>query len=178
MVLTREEEARLLADYSNIVWKIVNRFCAGKSSAIFDRDDLHQEGMILLINHMKNAKTHDELKRFQTMDLVNVMTRYVLKSQAVRLDANRTSTAKQTLSNLSGTVCYESISLAANEEDRDALIDFDAFVETLTPKQRDIILLKRKGYSNAEIARMRNICDQSVGETIKRAYRAYAEFAA
>lgn len=180
MVLTREEEKELLADYHKIAWKIVNRFCSGgHSNGVFDRDDLYQECMIVLIKHMQDAKCKEELRRFQTMDLVNVMTRCVLGSQAVRLDINRTDKAKKTLNSLKGTVCYDDMRVEdLNQENRDTYIDFEMFVDTLPQRQREIILLKGKGYNNTEIAKLQNITPQSVGEFISRAQRAYHRYAA
>lgn len=179
MVLTWDEEQRLLEDYSKIVWKIVRRFCGGKRSSIFEPEDLYQEGMIVLIHHMKQAKTREELRKFQSMEIVNVLTRYVLGAQAVSLDVNRTSTAKKTLNNMSGTVCYdEQLTLAAPCEDEDVLIDFDAFMDTLPKAQQEILRLKKQGLNNKEVAARRNITAQAVSQAVRRAHQAYAAFAA
>ena len=178
MMLTREEETKLLNDYDKIVWKMVNRFCGSNKSSIFTKDDLYQECMIVLIRHMQNCKTYEELRRIQTMELVNVMTRYVLSSQAAHLDVNRTSEVKKILQGMAGSVSYDSLVIASSGEDAVEIMDYENFVSTLTPLQKRIVRLKEDGYTNRQVSRMLGVSDQSVSEALKRARTRYDQYMA
>ena len=55
--LSPEEEENILNKYSLICWKVVNRFVKQRKSSIFDKDDLYQECMLVLVRHMQRCKT-------------------------------------------------------------------------------------------------------------------------
>lgn len=179
--LSPEEEKNILTKYSLICWKVVNRFAKQRKSSIFDKDDLYQECMLVLVRHMQRCKTREEMDRIQTMELVNVMTRYVLGSQAVWLDVNRTDKARQTLQGLKG-----SISLDAGDDvvptsfDVDDRLDFERFLSSLSEKQRSIILARIRGENNKEIASRLGCTPQAVGDIVRRVrghYQAYMKAA-
>lgn len=175
--ITPEEEKNILNKYSLICWKVVSRFAKQRKSSIFDKDDLYQECMLVLVKHMQRCKSREEMDRIQTMDLVNVMTRYVLGSQAVWLDVNRTDKARQTLQGLKGSISLDAGDVVVpTTVDVDDRIDFERFLSSLSEKQRSIILARIRGESNKEIASRIGCAPQAVTEIVRRVrshYRAY-----
>jgi DNA-directed RNA polymerase specialized sigma24 family protein len=144
---------------------------------MFTDEDLYQECMIVLIEHMHKCQSREELMRFQTMDLVNAMTRFVLKNQAVWLDCNRTDRVKKTLNSLETTVCFDKLSLASSDEDQDLIIDLDRFMSGLKQKEREIMEMKKAGYSDSSIARIRkDITSQAVGQLVRRTHKAFKKY--
>lgn len=177
MVLTPQEESKLLNDYSKISWKMVNRFCGNRKSSIFAPEDLYQECMLVLVKHMQACETVSGLRNIQTMDLVKAMSQYVLRCQAVHV-SDRTDRMKETLQSLRGSVPIDTLfDVRSIDDDQDAVIDFERFIDTLTPVQQEVIRLKSSGYSNKQIAEKRNCTTQGVTDIIRRTHKAYLKYA-
>lgn len=182
MVLSVQEENRILEKYSMISWKIVHRFASGKASAIFDKDDLYQECMIVLLKHKSKCSTKEEMNNIQAMDLVNALTRYVLKAQCVKLDSNRTDSVKRILESMPSTVNIENIrSLAAlhssrNEDDAISMIDLTLFLDTVTPFERDVIDMKLAGHKSKEVAAALGVSGAYITQTLHRIKEKYSRY--
>lgn len=179
IVLSQIEENKLLSDYSRIAWKLVHRFSRGKASSVFSKEDLYQECMLVLVKHMNKCETKEQLRRIQTMNLVNAMVRFVLRGQAIRLDPNRTDKVKITLSELKSSVpISQLIDLddGATEDDIIARIDFERFFETLPEDHRCAIKQMSQGFKQREIGQHMGKTQQWaqwVRKTTREKYDAY-----
>lgn len=179
IVLTPQEEEQLLADYSRVAWKLVHRFSDGRHSSVFSQEDLYQECMLVLIKHMQKCETKEDLRHFHVMEMINAMTRFVLKGQAVRLDPNRTNKVKQTLQSLKGTVSISDVAGLqdlTSEDDWIAMIDFGRYLDTLTPCEKDFVLLTKCGYRQVETSQKLGKSRQwgwYMKDSTKRKYDAY-----
>lgn len=179
VVLSEQEESRLISAYSNIVWSLVHRFSDGKTSSVFSQEDLYQECMLVLVKHMRKCETKEQLRRFQTMDLVNAMTRYVLRCQAVRLDCNRTDQARGILAAMQSTQPFDAlinIDDPQTEDDIIARMDYESFIKTLSEEHREALKLISEGYRQWEIGEMMGKTQQWarwVRKDTKRKYDAF-----
>lgn len=183
--LSSQEEARLLRDYEKIAWKMVHQFSSGRGSSIFSKEDLYQECMLVLVKHMQKCETLQDLRRIQTMNLVNAMTRYVLKNQAVRLDHNRTDQAKRIIENCPKRVSIDEAVefLYGGPESIEDLIEnitLEQFVENckLRPMEKISVMESQKGLNVVEIAEIYNKPHQTVSYALKSAKKKYDEFVA
>lgn len=181
VVLTPQEEAKLMDDYSKICWKLVHRFSQNKGSSIFDMDDLYQECMLALVKHMHKCEEKSQLRRIQIMDLVNAMARFVLKNQVVRLDANRTDKIKQILANVAKK---QSVDLLKEDDlckdPIEALIsrmDYELFEAVLSPMEREVLRKRGEGFKGREIASALGCSHQCVFGCMSRAKHKYEAFA-
>lgn len=183
VTLTPMEEEKILSDYSEIAWKMVHRFSDGKGSSIFSQEDLHQECMLVLIQHMYKCETKEDLKRFHPVNLVNAMTRFVLKNQIIRLDHNRTDQSRQILNSCPQKAPLEDAATVAAKDDIDQLIEGIAFEQFLNSKmvrpfERTALLKMKDGYQFVEIAEETGKKYQVVQYAIKSARNKYAKFIA
>ena len=90
MQMSQEQEEQFLMNYSDAVWKIVNLFRSGMKNGTSD-EDLHQEGMIVLMAHARKAKDEEELRIFPRMEIKNAICRYLMKQEVVNYPKTRTS---------------------------------------------------------------------------------------
>lgn len=185
VVLTPAEEAKLLNDYSRIAWKLVHRFSDGRFSTIFSQEDLYQECMLVLIKHMKKCDEKYQLLRIQTMELVNAMTRFVLKNQVVKLDCNRTDQARRIIDSCAKRTRFDELVCIGEpiESSIDELLEeitLEQFFEksNLRPIEKTAMLKKRDGYRVGEIAEMTGQSHQVVAYAVKSARKKYDEFVA
>ena len=185
VVLTHEEESKLLADYSRISWKLVHQFSGGCGSSIFSKEDLYQECMMVLVKHMNKCETKEQLRRIQSMDLINAMTRFVLKNQAVKLDSNRTDQIKKILEE-----CARSVTLSKAEhlaytgsDSIDYLIEEITLESFLAQKsvrsiEKMVVELTHDGLSVVEIAKESGKSHQVISYALKKARRKYEKYIA
>ena len=183
IVLSRIEEEKLLSDYSRIAWKLVHRFSDGRGSSIFSQEDLYQECMLVLVKHMNKCETKKELRFIQTMDLINAMTRFVLKNQVVRIDHNRTDQTKQILAGAAKKVALTCMEDALYHDFENELIEkitFDQFIDQkiLRPLEKMTLLKMQEGYTVEEISRESGRSHQTVSYARKSAKKKYDEFVA
>lgn len=183
VVLSQIEEQELLKDYDKIVWRLVHRYSDGNGSSRFTQEDLYQECMLVLLKHMNKCETKEELRSIQVMDLVNAMTRFVLRNQAVKLDANRTSEFKTIMGN-----CARNVNLTEAESEAlqggdpyDTVVEnvaFEQFLDRvdLRDLDKEVLGLLRDGYRVKEVARMVGRSHQVVSYAVKRAKRKYESF--
>lgn len=185
VVLSEMEEKRLLDDYSNVAWKLVHRFSDGKISSLFSQEDLYQECMLVLLKHMNNCETKEELRSFHPMNLINAMSRYVLRNQAVKLDSNRTAEMSVGLENCAKNVPLSDLDIMIRRIDDpyDEIIEeitFEQFMESKTVKDADkeILSMLKDGYRVGEIADMTGRSHQVVSYSVRKAKRKYDAFVA
>ena len=182
IVLTAQELSALMDDYNMIAWSVTRRFVGTKTSSLFDIEDLHQECMLVLVKHMQSCETKAQLRQIQTMELVNAMTRYVLKTQTVRLDHNRTDQAKRILDSAPRRTSYENLEelTMIGRNPVDDLIDvlcFESFVQAeCTPTEQQIVSMRRDGASYTEISRRRNVSPQSIHKSVHRVADRYRKY--
>lgn len=186
LVLSQAEEERLVAEYSKIAWKFVHRFADGKGSSIFSPEDLYQECMVVLIAHRNRCETREQLKRIQTMEIVNAMCRFVLRNQALRLDANRTNQIKRILGSCAKKVALEkaehlaydgtaSLDMVVEETALEQFVENDAKLGEL---ERIAVQKKREGRTVGEIAEFTGRSHQMVSHALKTARKKYDRFIA
>lgn len=181
VVLSHAEESKLLENYSKIAWRLVHRFSDGKFSSIFSQEDLYQECMLVLIKHMRRCEDEKELYRFHAMDMINAMTRYVLRSQPVHVDPNRTDRMRVTLSGMQTTRQIDSLvdlPASANEDDIITMIDFERFLEMLSNSHREALKKMSAGYPQHEIGTDMGKTQQWARWVRKDAKRKYDEYMA
>ena len=185
VVLTPQEEARLLSDYSKIAWKLVHRYSDGRSSSLFSQEDLYQECMLVFVKHMQKCEDKSQLRRIQTMDLINAMTRFLLKNQALKLDANRTDQTRRILDTCAKKACLDELTgmydFAADSIDEvieDAT--FEQFLKrTKTrPLERTVMQKRKEGYKVSEIAQMTGRSHQVISYILKSTKKKYDNFVA
>ena len=185
VVLSQIEESKLLSDYSRIAWKLVHQFSDNRASSIFSQEDLYQECMIVLIKHMQKCESKEQLRRIQSMDLINAMTRFVLKNQAVKLDCNRTDQAKRILQNTARKVTLSKAEDIAysGQESIDYLIEeitLESFLEqkTVRDMEREVVNRIKDGLTVMEIAEELGQSHQVVSYALKNARKKYEKYVA
>ena len=183
IVLSPIEEEKLLSRYSKVAWSLVHRFAGGRSSSVFSKEDLYQECMLTFVKHMRRCETKEELTSISMMNLVNVMTRFVLKNQVLKIDHNRTDQIKEILERAGKKVpltCMEDAMYRDFEDEIIEKITFDQFLDSddLRPIERIAMEQTRRGYSNEEIAQETGRSHQVVSYAKKSARKKYADFVA
>ena len=183
VVLTEREEKNLLSEYSKIAWKLVHRFADGRASSIFTQEDLYQECMLVLVKHMRKCETKQQLKNIQAMDLVNAMTRFVLKNQAVRLDCNRTNEVKRIIETCARKTCLSEAEALPYDglSSIEAVIEkvaFEQFLDktSVRPVEAEAMTKRMEGHTVCEIAEMTGRSHQVISYALKTGKRKYDEF--
>ena len=185
IVLTPEEELRVLEDYSRIAWAFVHRFSDGRGSSLFTQEDLHQECMLVFVRHMAKCERKEELMRFNPMDFINAMTRYVLKNQAVRLDPNRTANFASTISRVPQTLPLDDVQYVANRqtdpiEEIIERVTLEQFVSqpNIRELERDAIRAMSAGCKVKEAAKRLGKSHQVISYALHTAKKKYSDFVA
>ena len=181
VVLSQIEEEKLLKDYSRISWGLVHRFSDGKGSSVFSQEDLYQECMLALVKHMKKCETKEELRHFHPVNLINAMTRFVLRGQTVRVDHNRTNKIRQIVESAPKKVSLSEVESLSNPQSEDDLIrrmDFERFMSSLPQLQRETLSLLGMGYTQTEAADSIGRAQSWVAASRKDAKRKYDAYLA
>ena len=61
LTLSESKKEEVMSNYSRIAWRTVHRYRKTKRLTREDMQDLHQECMVKLIEHMNKCETEDEL---------------------------------------------------------------------------------------------------------------------
>ncbi len=182
LVLSESKKEEVMSNYSRIAWRTVHRYRRTKRLSREDTEDLHQECMVKLIEHLRKCESEEDLYSLQIMDLVNAMTKYMMRGC--------TFTGTQSTEDFRKLIAAqpESVSMCelfdsdmANqsngfEDDIIAKIDMELFLKTLTDKQREILTAKLMGYKDVDIARKDCVSRKAVCTHNKAIRRRYERF--
>jgi len=183
LTLSESKKEEVMSNYSRIAWRTVHRYRKTKRLTREDMQDLHQECMVKLIEHMNKCETEDELTSLQIMDLVNAMTKYMM-SGCTFTGTRSTEDFRKLVSVQPETTPLSELfdSELVNQETssfEDGVImkiDMERFLQLLTEKQRCIFNDKLLGYRNAEIARKENIHKMTINGQISAIRNKYNKF--
>ena len=179
MVLTAAEKEKYCKKYSLVLWKTVHHFKKRIATDVANKEDLYQECVVVLLDHASNARNLSELHRIPIRDMINAMCRYILGNQAVSYPTTRTSDFSRTLKRASGSVELSVLDREITDCSIDEilqLIDFEAFAKSLTDEESSILTLKRKNYTNREVARTLGSTDVIVTRRLKRMRHIYEAY--
>lgn len=173
-VLSEEKRSEIISNYSNIAWKTVHRFSKGRVASEQDREDLHQECMIVLLRHLNMCQSDQDVYRFQAMDMVNAMARYTLG--LTKFSNPRTTEAyRELIERQPETVPYCTLlnepGRGSFEDSAITMIDFERMCESLTEKQKGVVIRKLTGSRNREIAKEDGVPEACVSKVLKRVRR-------
>lgn len=176
MQVSREREEQYLREQSRAVWKIVNTFRMGMKYQTSD-EDLYQEGMIVLINHLRQAKDEQELKKFPTMDIKNAICRFLMKQEVVSFPKTRTTDYRKVVTSTRRTPieCAIHIKHPDGEDIWIDQIDFESYLETIPERSRDMLLAKLSGEKPTEIAKRFNVTPGAVTHSIQKTITRYLQ---
>lgn len=172
MRYTKQQEEQYLKNNSKAVWKIVNRF---HSTSI--EDDLYQEGMMALLEHLRSAKNEEELMKFPTMSIKNAVCRCIMSHEPVSIPSTRTTDYSKTVSRFSRISFADWMSFMADPmSDEDIWIeriDMRSFIDRLSERDRDMILSKASGSQTTELAKKYGITPGAVTHVVQRQMKRY-----
>lgn len=177
MVLSQQEETRLIEKYDKLVWNTVHKFKRRMASSHDNKDDLYQEAVMVLLNHIRSSKTEEELCRIPIRDMINAMCRYVMGEQVVTIP-KRTCAFKASIENVAKAADYTE--LDQDDRYRDSTIDeamdvmvFNDFIKSLNQMERRIVEMKQNGLTNREVSVAIGVTDVVISRAIKRIKKAY-----
>lgn len=172
MVLSMQEEERIIEKYDKVIWSTVHRFKRRMTIQHDNKDDLHQEAVMVMLKHIRTCNTQDEISKIPIRDMINAMCRHVLGEQVVSVP-KRTTTFSKTISTVAKASDYSELTI--DDKYCDMSIDdvmtkviFDAFCCHLSDAERRIVDLKMNGYSNREISRMIGVTDVYITRALKK----------
>ena len=183
MKLNAIQEQEMIERFDRVVWRIVHRFMnRAQLGRTCTKDDLYQEGVIILLNHIRKAKDEAELRKLPVMDMWNAMSRLVLGDQPVKYPSTRTSDFRKIMSQLSETIEYselENVDIHDRDiEEAEALTDMKIFADTLNALDRSIVLLRMKGMSRVEVSKYLHIPNAKTTRRLKEIKIKYLSFIA
>lgn len=202
MVLSYEEELKIVKNYEQIAWRTVRRFMKS-GTVLCDLEDLHSECMVVLIEHLRSVKRKEDIYRLQVMDLVNAMSRYLMKKQMLSVGVRTTSMhklidamPKSTTMDVAATrgevkmVSREPIRVNFTEsevyysgliEDTvPTIIDYRDFCDGLDEREKFILKQRQEGNFDKEIAVKLGVSPRRVGaiaDRVRDRYKKYIDVA-
>ena len=177
------QEQEMILRFDRVVWTVVHRFAnRAQLGRTVTKDDLHQEGLIVLLKHIRTANDECELKELPLMDMWNAMTRLVISDQPISYPKTRTSDFTKIMEELGDTVDYSELENQEiheyGVEEVEARMNMELFAKTLKKLKREIFLLRMKGTSQVDIAHKLGLSNAKVTRELKAIRHMYAEFAA
>ena len=170
MRYSEQQEEQYLNEHSKAVWKIVNSFQSAAKYHV-SLEDLYQEGMIVLLGHLRKSRNEEELSWFPTLSIKNAICRFLLGQEAVSYPKTRTTDYARVVRK-TRRVPYEmivsSLDLPSAESEWIEHIDMKDFISRLPEKQRDWILKRVEGYPASEIAREYGVTAGAITHSVKR----------
>jgi RNA polymerase sigma factor (sigma-70 family) len=176
MQMSQEQEEQFLMNYSDAVWKIVNLFRSGMKNGTSD-EDLHQEGMIVLMAHARKAKNEEELRIFPRMEIKNAICRYLMKQEVVNYPKTRTSDYTKVVratkrEPLEAAFCI----LSEDNEDKWIYsIDMNEYLKTIPEKARDVFMAKLSGEKTTEIAKRLGLTPGAVTHSVQKTLKRFLQ---
>lgn len=183
LVLSESKKEEVMSNYSRIAWRTVHRYRRTKRLSREDTEDLHQECMVKLIEHFNKCESEDDLYSLQIMNLVNAMTKYMMRgctftgTQSTEdfrklIDAQPEAVSLSDL--FDSELTYQS--RLSIEDNIISKIDMELFLKTLTDKQREVLTAKLQGYKDVDIARRDHVSRKAVCTHNKAIRRRYEKF--
>ena len=181
MVLSKVQEEALVKKYDRLVWYIVHRFKRRNNSKLANEEDLYQECMLVLIQHLRSTESLENYNP-PIRDMINAMCRYTLGEQVVFVP-KRTSDYTDRINTVYKAVDYSFVDL--DEDKRENTTEnvvmhmfFRDFISSLSGQDLEIVRLKLDGYRNREVAQKLGISDVNVTRKLKRIRVQYDLYAA
>lgn len=183
LTLSESKKEEVMSNYSRIAWRTVHRYRKTKRLTREDMQDLHQECMVKLIEHMNKCETEEELTSLQIMDLVNAMSKYMMSGCTFTgtrstEDFRKLVSAQPETMPLSELFDSELVNQAADSFEDSVImkIDMERFLPLLTEKQRIILMDKLLGYRDVDIARRESVSKKQICAQKKAIRRKYDRF--
>lgn len=183
MKLTAIQEQEMIERFDRVVWHIVHRFSnRAQLGRTCTKQDLHQEGLIVLLKHIRRAEDEETLRKLPVMDMWNAMSRLVLSDQPVSYPTTRTTDFRKVMSQLGESIDYtelENTNVHDNGlEEAEARTEMEFFAKTLSELDRKIVYLRMKGMSRVEVSRALNIPNAKTTRRLKAIRDMYAAYSA
>lgn len=183
MKLDAIQEQEMINRFDRVVWRIVHRFMRFNNlGRTCTKDDLHQEGLIVLLEHIRTAENEATLKRLPVMDMWNAMSRLVISDQPIKFPSTRTTDFRKIMKKLGETVDYselDSMNVCDNGiEEIETRLDMECFINSLHGLEKEIILLRLKGMSRSEVSEALHIPNAKTTRRLKKIYELYAAYSA
>lgn len=177
MTLTSYQEAELMQKYDKVVWKIVHRFKRTAASTNWNnKDDLYQEGMMVLLRHIRKAENQEELDKLPVMDIWNAMVRHVMGEQVVSIP-KRTTDYRKSIAAIAETIEYGELETAEDSGNEigeaEERIAMEQFANSLPELDRNIVLLKMKGHNQAEVSKILGVPPCKVTRHLRKIQEIY-----
>lgn len=182
MELTAAQEEQLINQYDKLLWSIVYRFKRRKGNEYRNDEDLHSECVIVFLRHIRSCDNMEDVRKVPIRDMINAMCYFVLGEQAVAYP-KRTADFRRVMENAVRKVDYSAVDSYKDTwcEPFGDLIDritFREFLQSLSDKDREIVIMKLQGVRNGKIARKFGVSDATMTRMIKRLKEIYVAHAA
>ncbi len=182
MELTAYQEEALVRQYDKVVWQTVHRFSRKMNGGYKNKEDLHSECMIVLIQHFRSCESMEQIRKIPFRDMIHAMCNYVLGEQAVAYP-KRTTNFKHVIDAADAKVEFTEGHLEKSFRqdpigDSVDRIAFGEYVDTLSPQDQKIIAMKLRNYKNREIAETLGMTDVMVTRSLRRLLKRYEVYRA
>ena len=186
MVLTQDQEAKLIEENMVKIYRAVDNFTAKARGSIvsIDTDDFVSEVTIVFLNHIRACETMDQVNKFPWYDAMNAMSRLVLTFQPMSVP-KRTVQFSQLIHQMPQTVSYEMMAVQGLDvdgmarhwvEDKETQMDFDDFMATQDDSYRRIAAMKIYGAKQREIASQFGVNEQAIANKLSRLKKNYDHY--
>ena len=177
VLLNTITEEDYINKYSKLLWLIVNETARKSERARNAKEDLHQEGVIALLNYGRSCRTEDELNRFPFYPVKYAMLDYIVALDPFSRPHNRNNYKPRR------SVSFQTVSADALQEDGIFPVDdlaedhddivvkmcFEDFFNDLSDEERSIVSRRLHGMSQKEISDQLGICPPRVTRRLQRA---------
>ena len=163
-MIPREDEPAILAQYEDLIWRLVHQFRNRAAKDWIEADDLHQEAVIAFIQYIRTIDSPEALqKAFPFRQITNAMCVHCIERQTLSMP-KRTSAWKQIMAAAQAPVPLDNIEVEAAcalrpIDESDDRLTFDAFIGGLPDRERTVLQMRIAGMSNRDIAKKLHMTD-------------------
>lgn len=150
--MSRQEEAAFLQSQERALEYMVLAFRAKAGNRMpDDTEDLLQEARLALLARLRSAATMDEARRYR-LNIHRAMFNHVRRMAAIRISDRQFTARIRSVFIFSVDESLADLSQPGFENESNARIDTERFMDSLTPLEREIVRLKSLGYTQKQIA--------------------------
>lgn len=187
MVLTQDQEAKLIEDNMKKIYRAVDNFTAKatKSPVKIDTEDFVSEVVIVFLKHIRACETMEQINKFPWYDAMNAMSKLVLTFQPMSVPKGNTEFFSEFIHRMPNTVSYETLAVDGLDvdgmakhwvEDKETQMDFDDFMETQDDSLKRLAAMKLGGMKQRHIAAQFGVSEPAITKKVKKLRENYDEF--
>lgn len=186
MCLSAEREAELMEQNMPKIYRAVDNFTARCSKHVVrvPYEDFVQEASIAFLEYIRSCESEDQLEHFPWFSATQAMTQLVLSYQPMSCP-KRTGSFREFVSAMPYTVSYDvhMPTIAGVDgmskhwvDDKDTMMDFEMFLESLPDYADRVIGMRLYGLSSRKIAGQLGVTESAISQRLKRYASQYHDF--